>query len=200
HKTLRGPRGAIIMCKKKHAKTVDKVSFPGMQGGPLEHVIAAKAVCFKEAFSEGFKVYQKQVVANAKALASELAKRDYRLVAGGTDSHLLLVDLRSKGVTGRRVERRLEQIDVTCNRNTIPYDPEKPFVTSGIRLGTPALTSRGMKEPEMAKIAEIIDELITNIEDKEKYPAIKAKVAELCESFPLYPERRAEYERLEAQG
>ena len=196
HKTLRGPRGAIIMAKKEHARTIDKVSFPGMQGGPLEHVIAAKAVCFKEALSDEFKTYQKQVIANAKALAEELKKRDYRLVADGTDTHLMLVDLRSKGVTGRRVERRLEQIEVTCNRNTIPYDPEKPFVTSGIRLGTPALTTRGMKEPEMAKVAEIIDELIVNIEDKEKYPGIKEKVTELCDSFPLYPDRRAVYKKL----
>ncbi|MBN2378639.1 serine hydroxymethyltransferase [candidate division WOR-3 bacterium] len=196
HKTLRGPRGAIVMCKKEHAQTVDKVSFPGMQGGPLEHVIAAKAVCFKEAAGEEFKAYQKQTVANAKALGSELEKRGYRIVAGGTDTHLMLVDLRNKGVTGRKVERRLEQVGITCNRNTIPYDPEKPFVTSGIRLGTPALTTRGMKEPEMARVAELIDELITNIDDKDAYPAVKAKVAELCESYPLYPRRRAEYKQI----
>lgn len=196
HKTLRGPRGAIIMCKKEYARTVDKVSFPGMQGGPLEHVIAAKAVCFKEALSDEFRAYQKQIVANAKALAEELAKLGYRLVAGGTDTHLMLVDLRSKGVTGRKAERRLERADITCNRNTIPYDPEKPFVTSGIRLGTPALTTRGMKEPEMAKVAELIDEVITNIDDEEVYPRVKAKVAELCESFPLYAERRSEYENI----
>lgn len=196
HKTLRGPRGAIIMSKMKHARTVDKVSFPGMQGGPLEHVIAAKAVSFKEALSEEFKAYQRQVIANAKALAEELSKRDYRMVAGGTDTHLMLVDLRSKGVTGRKAERRLEKVGITCNRNTIPYDPEKPFVTSGIRLGTPALTTRNMKAPEMARVAELIDELIINIEDKESYPAIKAKVAELCESFPLYEKRRTAYDEI----
>ncbi len=199
HKTLRGPRGAIIMCKKEFARTVDKVSFPGMQGGPLEHVIAAKAVAFKEAASDEFITYQKQTIANAKALAEALTKLDYRMVAGGTDTHLMLVDLRSKGVTGRKAERRLEKVGITCNRNTIPYDPEKPFVTSGIRLGTPALTTRGMKEPEMANIAELIDELITNIEERDRYPAIKAKVEELCESFPLYPRRRTEYKNISAR-
>ncbi len=200
HKTLRGPRGAVIMCKKEHAKTVDKVSFPGMQGGPLEHVIAAKAVAFKEAQSEEFVLYQRQIVANAKALAEGLAKRGYRLVAGGTDTHLMLVDLRSKGVTGRKAERRLERAGITCNRNTIPYDPEKPFIASGIRLGTPALTTRGMKEPEMAKVAELIDEVISNIEDEEVYPRVRAKVREICESFPLYAERRKEYDSISAEG
>jgi glycine hydroxymethyltransferase len=199
HKTLRGPRGAIIMCKKEFARTVDKVSFPGMQGGPLEHVIAAKAVAFKEAASDEFIAYQKQTIANARALAEALTRLDYRMVAGGTDTHLMLVDLRSKGVTGRKAERRLEKVGITCNRNTIPYDPEKPFVTSGIRLGTPALTTRGMKEPEMVKIAELIDELITNIEERDRYPVIKAKVEELCESFPLYPQRRKEYKNISAR-
>jgi glycine hydroxymethyltransferase len=200
HKTLRGPRGAVIMCKQEHAERVDKVSFPGMQGGPLEHVIAAKAVCFKEALSEEFRAYQNQIVANAKALGEELTKRGYRMVAGGTDTHLLLVDLRPKGVTGRKAERRLERAGITCNRNTIPYDPQKPFVASGIRLGTPALTSRGMKEPEMAEVAELVDEVISNIEDEEVYPRVRAKVRELCESFSLYAERRREYDSISAEG
>lgn len=193
HKTLRGPRGAMILCKKEHAQTVDKTSFPGMQGGPLEHVIAAKAVALKEAASPDFVTYQKQVVANAKKLAEELTKHGFRMVAGGTDTHLMLVDLRPKKVTGRKAESRLERVGITCNRNTIPYDPEKPFVASGIRLGTPALTSRGMKEQEMTVIAALIDELISNIDDENVYPRVKAKVGELCESFPLYPERRKEY-------
>lgn len=196
HKTLRGPRGAMILCKKEHAQTVDKTSFPGMQGGPLEHVIAAKAVALKEAASPDFVTYQKQVVANAKKLAEELTKHGFRMVAGGTDTHLMLVDLRPKKVTGRKAESRLERVGITCNRNTIPYDPEKPFVASGIRLGTPALTSRGMKEQEMTVIAALIDELISNIDEENVYPRVKAKVGELCESFPLYPERRKEYEEI----
>ncbi len=196
HKTLRGPRGAMILCKKEHAQTVDKTSFPGMQGGPLEHVIAAKAVALKEAASPDFVTYQKQVVANAKKLAEELTKHGFRMVTGGTDTHLMLVDLRPKKVTGRKAESRLERVGITCNRNTIPYDPEKPFVASGIRLGTPALTSRGMKEQEMTVIAALIDELISNIDDENVYPRVKAKVGELCESFPLYPERRKEYEEI----
>ncbi|MCK4231688.1 serine hydroxymethyltransferase, partial [candidate division WOR-3 bacterium] len=189
-----------IMCKKKYAKDLDREVMPGIQGGPLMHVIAAKAVAFKEAISEEFVLYQRQIVANAKALADGLARRGYRLVAGGTDTHLMLVDLRSKGVTGRKAERRLERAGITCNRNTIPYDPEKPFIASGIRLGTPALTTRGMKEPEMAKVAELIDEVISNIDDEEVYPRVKAKVKEICESFPLYAERRKEYDSISAEG
>lgn len=200
HKTLRGPRGAIILCKKQYAQTVDKVSFPGMQGGPLEHVIAAKAVAFKEAMSPDFTAYQKQVILNAKKLAEELTKHGFRMVAGGTDTHLMLVDLRPKGVTGRKAENRLERVGITCNRNTIPYDPEKPFVASGIRLGTPALTSRGMKEAEMAQVAALINELISNIDDESVYPRVKAQVKALCESFPLYPERRAEYNSLSGES
>lgn len=199
HKTLRGPRGAIILTTKEHAQTIDKLNFPGMQGGPLEHVIAAKAVAFKEAQSGDFAAYQKQVIANARTLADELTRLGYRMVAGGTDTHLMLVDLRSKGVTGRKAENRLERAGITCNRNTIPYDPEKPFVTSGIRLGTPALTTRGMKEPQMKEVAVLIDEVISNIDDETVYARVNAKVKELCEAFPLYPERRLEYKSISAK-
>jgi len=196
HKTLRGPRGAIIMCKAKHAEIIDKTTFPGMQGGPLEHVIAAKAVAFKEAMSDDFKTYQKQVVTNAKTLADELASLGYRLVAGGTDTHLMLVDLRSKNITGRDAENALGKSDITVNRNTIPFDPQKPFVTSGIRLGTPALTTRGMKEAEMKKIAQLIDKVLSNISNEKIYTEVKAGVKELAESFPLYAERRKIYDSL----
>jgi glycine hydroxymethyltransferase len=196
HKTLRGPRGAIIMCKAKHAEIIDKTTFPGMQGGPLEHVIAAKAVAFKEAMSDDFKTYQKQVVTNAKTLADELASLGYRLVAGGTDTHLMLVDLRIKNITGRDAENALGKSDITVNRNTIPFDPQKPFVTSGIRLGTPALTTRGMKEAEMKKIAQLIDKVLSNIGNEKIYTEVKAGVKELAESFPLYAERRKIYDSL----
>jgi len=193
HKTLRGPRGAMIMCKAKYAEEVDKVVFPGTQGGPLEHCIAAKAVAFKEALSPEFKEYQRQTLANARALADALAAKGFRIVSGGTDNHLMLVDLRSKKVTGRDAERALGKVRITVNRNTIPFDPEKPFVASGIRLGTPALTTRGMKEPEMKRIAELIDSGIAAGEDEAKLAAVKAGVSELAASFPLYAERRAEY-------
>ncbi len=193
HKTLRGPRGAIIMCKAPLAEEVDKVVFPGIQGGPLEHCIAAKAVAFKEALAPEFKEYQRQTLANARALAEALTALGFRIVSGGTDNHLMLVDLRSKKVTGRDAERALGKVRITVNRNTIPFDPEKPFVASGVRLGTPALTTRGMKEPEMKRIAELIDSGIAAGEDEAKLAAVKAGVAELAESFPLYAERRAEY-------
>ncbi len=196
HKTLRGPRGAIIMCKAKHAEAIDKTTFPGMQGGPLEHVIAAKAVAFKEALTDDFKAYQKQVVANAKALADEIAKLGYRLVAGGTDTHLMLVDLRSKNITGRDAENALGKSGITVNRNTIPFDPQKPFVTSGIRLGTPALTTRGMKEFEMKKIAGLIDKVLSNIDNEKVSESVKAEIKQLTESFPLYKERRRIYDTL----
>ncbi|MEO0071970.1 MAG: serine hydroxymethyltransferase [candidate division WOR-3 bacterium] len=196
HKTLRGPRGAIIMCKAKYAEIVDKTTFPGVQGGPLEHVIAAKAVAFKEALSEDFKHYQMQVVKNAKALAEELMRLGYRLVAGGTDTHLMLVDLRSKNVTGRDAETALGNAGITVNRNTIPYDPQKPFIASGIRLGTPALTTRGMKETEMKKIAHLIDKVLVNIGNEKIYQEVKNEVKELTEAFPLYKERRELYEKL----
>lgn len=196
HKTLRGPRGAIIMCKAKHAEIIDKTTFPGIQGGPLEHVIAAKAVAFKEAMSDKFKTYQKQVVANAKALAQELASLGYRLVAGGTDTHLMMVDLRNKNITGRDAENALGKADITVNRNTIPFDPQKPFVTSGIRLGTPALTTRGMKETEMKKIAHLIDKVLSNMSDEKIYNAVKQEIKELTELFPLYKERRQIYDTI----
>jgi len=196
HKTLRGPRGAIIMCKAKHAEAIDKTTFPGMQGGPLEHAIAAKAVAFKEALTDDFKAYQKQVVANAKTLADEIAKLGYRLVAGGTDTHLMLVDLRSKNITGRDAENALGKSDITVNRNTIPFDPQKPFVTSGIRLGTPALTTRGMKEIEMKKIAGLIDKVLSNIGNEKVYESVKAEIKQLTDSFPLYKERRRIYDTL----
>lgn len=196
HKTLRGPRGAIIMCKSKYAEELDKVVFPGTQGGPLEHCIAAKAVAFKEALSPEFKEYQRQTIANSLALADALARRGFRLCSGGTDNHLLLVDLRPKGIKGRDAERLLGKVGITVNRNTIPFDPEKPFIASGMRLGTPALTTRGMKEPEMEKIAELIDRTIAAGEDEEKLDKIKAEVKELVEAFPLYAERRAEYQKV----
>jgi len=196
HKTLRGPRGAMILCKEELAETVDKMVFPGTQGGPLEHCIAAKAVAFKEAMSDGFKEYQRQTLANAKALADGLAARGFRIVSGGTDNHLMLVDMRPKSITGRDAERALGKVRITVNRNTIPFDPEKPFIASGVRLGTPALTTRGMKEPEMVKIAELIDRTIAAAGDEDKVAQLKSEVKELVSSFPLYARRRAEYAEL----
>jgi glycine hydroxymethyltransferase len=193
HKTLRGPRGAIIMCKAKYAEELDRVVFPGTQGGPLEHCIAAKAVAFKEALTPDFNEYQRQTLANARALAEALARRNFRLCSGGTDNHLMLVDLRSKNIKGRDAERLLGRVGITVNRNTIPFDPEKPFIASGMRLGTPALTTRGMKEPEMERIADLIDRTITAGEDETKLEKIRAEVRELVEAFPLYQERRNEY-------
>ncbi|MEO0069666.1 MAG: serine hydroxymethyltransferase [candidate division WOR-3 bacterium] len=195
HKTLRGPRGAIIMCKAKYAEELDKVVFPGTQGGPLEHCIAAKAVAFKEALSPEFKEYQRQIVANARALAEGLERRGFRLCSGGTDNHLMLVDLRSKKITGRDAERLLGKVQITVNRNTIPFDPEKPFIASGIRLGTPALTTRGMKEAEMEKIADLIDRTLASGDDEAALEKIKSEVRELVNAFPLYSMRRAEYEK-----
>jgi len=199
HKTLRGPRGAMILCKEEFAEAVDKMVFPGTQGGPLEHCIAAKAVAFKEAMSDGFKEYQRQTLANAKALADGLASRGFRIVSGGTDNHLMLVDLRPKKVTGRDAERALGKVRITVNRNTIPFDPEKPFIASGVRLGTPALTTRGMKEAEMARIAELIERTIASIGDEDAIEKIKEDVKELTKAFPLYAERREEYTRLHAE-
>jgi glycine hydroxymethyltransferase len=196
HKTLRGPRGAMILCKAQYKDAVDKTTFPGMQGGPLEHCIAAKAVCLKEAMSPEFKVYQQQVIANAQALADELTRLGFRLVAGGTDTHLMLVDLRPKNITGRDAERALHEANITVNRNTIPYDPQKPFVASGIRLGTPALTTRGMKEAEMRRIAGVINEAITNVGNADVYARLRGQVKELTDAFPLYAERRREYDAL----
>ncbi len=196
HKTLRGPRSGFILCKKEWAKELDKQVMPGMQGGPLMHIIAAKAVAFKEAMTEEFRQYQRQIVANAKAMADEFAKLGIRLVSGGTDNHLMLLDLRSLGITGKQAEEALGKADITVNRNTIPFDPQKPFITSGIRIGTPAVTTRGMKEDEMRTIARLIHRVLTNIDDEAVIADVKGKVKELCEAFPLYPELLAEMERI----
>ncbi len=186
HKTLRGPRGGLILCRQEYAKAIDKAVFPGIQGGPLMHVIAAKAVCLKEALSEEFKEYQGQVIKNAAVLARALMERGYDLVSGGTDNHLILVDLRNKNLTGKQAEKLLEDAGITVNKNAIPYDPEKPNVTSGIRLGTPALTSRGMKEKEMEKIAELIDEALVRRDDGLVSIKLSKAVEALCKQFPLY--------------
>lgn len=186
HKTLRGPRGGAILCSKEHAKLVDKAVFPGMQGGPLMHVIAAKAVAFKEALKESFRVYQRRVVENARALARALAKRGFRLVSGGTDTHLILVDLTPKGVTGAQAEKHLEEVGITVNKNAIPFDPLKPAITSGIRLGTPAVTTRGMGEREMDRIAEIIDLVLRRTDDPKVKEEARHEVQRLCEAFSLY--------------
>ncbi|MEO0288215.1 MAG: serine hydroxymethyltransferase [candidate division WOR-3 bacterium] len=186
HKTLRGPRGGLVLCKEEHAALVDKTLFPGIQGGPLMHVIAAKAVAFKEALSPSFVKYQEQVLKNAKQLAESLKEKGYRLVSGGTDTHLMLVDLRSKNLTGKVAEKALDKAGITVNKNTIPFDPEKPFVTSGIRLGTPAMTTRGMKEDEMKKIASYIDRVLTNIENEEEINKIREEVKEFTSHFKLF--------------
>ena len=187
HKTMRGPRGGIILTNNEEiAKKIDKAIFPGIQGGPLMHIIAAKAVAFKEALSPEFKEYQKQVVKNAKAMADALVKGGLRIVSGGTDNHLMLVDLRPKGVTGKMAEESLEKAGITCNKNAIPNDPEKPFVTSGVRLGTPAITARGMKEDEAVKVAEMIIKVLENVNDDGKIAEVKNEVLRLTEKFPLY--------------
>lgn len=189
HKTLRGPRGGMIMCKKKFAKDLDREVMPGIQGGPLMHVIAAKAVAFKEAMKPSFKEYQHQIVKNAKALAAGMANLGYHVVSGGTDTHLMLISLIERKLTGKVVEEALEKAGITVNKNAVPFDPQKPFITSGIRLGTPALTTRGMKEPEMEKIATLIDRAISNLGDEEVYAQVKKDVIELCQKFPLYRKR-----------
>lgn len=187
HKTLRGPRGGMILCKEKYAKAIDKAIFPGIQGGPLMHVIAAKAVAFGEALQPEFKEYAKQVVANAKVLADALIKEGFTIVSGGTDTHVMLVDVRSCGLTGKVAEFLLDEVGITCNKNTIPFDPESPFVTSGIRLGTPALTTRGLGEEDMKEIASIIADVLKNSEDKAVHEAARKRVAALCEKYPMYP-------------
>ena len=186
HKTLRGPRGGLILCNKEAAEkyNFNKAVFPGTQGGPLMHVIAAKAVCFKEALTDDFKEYQKQIIKNAQALCKGLQSRDIRIVSGGTDNHLMLVDLTTYDLTGKAVEKMLDEAHITANKNTIPNDPKSPFVTSGVRLGTPAVTSRGMKEDDMDKIAECIWLAATDFENKADY--IRAEVTKLCEKYPLY--------------
>jgi len=186
HKSLRGPRSAMIMCKSKWAENIDKWVFPGIHGGPHMHTIAAKAVCFKEALGTEFKSYINQVLLNAKTFENEFKKLGYRLVADGTDTHLLLVDLRSKKITGRDAEDLLTKASIIVNRNTIPYDPEKPLITSGIRIGTPAATTRGMKEPEIKKICNWIDKILTNPGDENTIKKVGTEVKELCKSFPVY--------------
>ena len=192
HKTLRGPRGGMIMCKGKYAKQLDKEIMPGIQGGPLMHVIASKAVAFKEALQPSFKEYQIQIVKNAKALAQELLNYGYHIVAGGTDTHLMLVSFVEKGITGKVVEEALDKAGITVNKNTVPFDPQKPFITSGIRIGTPAVTTRGMKEPEMKRIGRLIHETISDLGNEEVYKRVRKEVEELCREFPLYKERLEE--------
>ena len=189
HKTLRGPRGGLIMCKEPYAKILNSRVFPGMQGGPLMHIIAAKAVALKEALSPEFAGYQRQIVKNAQAMAQQLKDEGFRLVSGGTDNHLMLVDLTAKGVTGRDAQEALDRASITVNKNGIPFDTQGPMVTSGIRIGTPALTTRGMKEAEMRLIASLIADVINNINDEQKIQAVAGKVKELCARFPLYADR-----------
>jgi glycine hydroxymethyltransferase len=188
HKTLRGPRGGIILCREEFQKQIDKSVFPGIQGGPLMHVIAGKAVSFKEAAEDSFKHYQKHVVSNAKVMAQTLSDKGFRLVSGGTDNHLVLVDLRSRNITGKVAEHVLDEIGITVNKNAIPFDPESPFVTSGIRIGTPAATSRGMAEDAMDKIATIISDVLSDHENEKVRSKAKQDVAALTAAYPLYPE------------
>lgn len=184
HKTLRGPRGGAIMCKEEHGKAIDKAVFPGIQGGPLMHIIAAKAVAFKEALSPEFKAYQAQIIKNAAAMADEFDKLGIKMVSGGTDNHLILLNLTDKGVTGKELEKMLDEVHITANKNAIPFDTQKPFVTSGLRVGTPAMTTRGMKEEEARTIARLIAKIIEEKEGAFEY--VKAEVAKLCAAFPLY--------------
>ncbi|KWT78179.1 serine hydroxymethyltransferase [Candidatus Magnetominusculus xianensis] len=189
HKTLRGPRGGMIMCKEKYAKSIDKAVFPGVQGGPLMHVIAAKAVAFKEVLTDGFKAYQEQIIKNAQRLSNELKLRGYKIISGGTDTHLMLIDLRTKNITGREAEEALGLADITVNKNSIPYDDKPATVTSGIRLGTPALTTRGFTEGDMAVVADIIDKVITGHgqpNDSANVEAQRQRVKELCQKKPIY--------------
>jgi glycine hydroxymethyltransferase len=188
HKTLRGPRGGMVMCKAEYAKTLDKAIFPGMQGGPLMHIIAAKAVAFKLALEPSFKDYQKQIIANAKALADALMGYGFDLVSRGTDNHMMLIDLRNKGLTGKVMEYALNEAGLTVNKNAVPFDTEKPAVTSGIRLGSPAVTTRGFKEPEMKMIAAWIDRISKDAGNESLRAAVKAEIKELCSRFPLYAE------------
>jgi len=190
HKTLRGPRGGLIMCKKEFAKDLDREVMPGIQGGPLMHVIAAKAVAFKEALQPEFKQYQRRIVENAKELSEALVKYGFHLVSGGTDNHLMLISFIEKGLTGKDVEAGLEKANITVNKNAVPFDPQKPFITSGIRIGTPAVTTRGMGIKEMGRIAEFIARVINNLDNSEIINEVKAEVKALCEEFPLYSSRR----------
>jgi glycine hydroxymethyltransferase len=184
HKTLRGPRGGLILCKEEHAKLINKAVFPGIQGGPLMHVIAAKAVCFKEALQPEFKQYAQQIISNAKTLADGLVKNGFDIVSGGTDNHLMLVDLRKLGVTGKELEHNLDEVGITCNKNAIPFDPEKPNTTSGVRLGTPAATSRGLVEADFTEIADIIGMVARDFEGNKAEAA--ARVKAITDKYPLY--------------
>jgi len=186
HKTMRGPRGGVVMCRKEFAKKVDMEVFPGIQGGPLMHVIAAKAVCFKEALQPEFKIYQKQVLKNSKAMSSEFSKLGYRIVAGGTDTHLFLLDLTNKNITGKDAATVLDRANITVNKNLIPYDTKSPFVASGVRIGSPAITTRGMKEAEMRKITRLIDRVVSDPENEKNINAVRADVKALTKKFPLY--------------
>jgi glycine hydroxymethyltransferase len=187
HKTLRGPRGGLILSTAAHAKAIDKSVFPGAQGGPLEHVIAAKAVSFKEALDPSFKTYAKQVIVNARALAKALMGRGFQIVSGGTDNHLMLVDLRNRNLTGKVAQISLDEAAITVNKNTVPKETQSPFVTSGVRIGTSAVTTRGMKEPEMVRIAELIDRVLKATDDAGVKAAVRNEVRELTKRFPLYP-------------
>jgi glycine hydroxymethyltransferase len=189
HKTLRGPRGGMVLCRSQYAKDLDRALFPGVQGGPLMHIIAAKAVCFKEAMEPGFAEYQRQIVANAKRLAQGLSDAGFRLVSGGTDNHLILVDVFSKGLTGKVAEAALDRAGITVNKNAIPFDQNPPMVASGVRIGTPAVTSRGMREPEMDAIAELVSRSLASPDNDGVLAAVRAEVEALCRKFPLYPER-----------
>lgn len=184
HKTLRGPRGGIIMCKEEYAKVIDKAIFPGTQGGPLMHIIAAKAVCFGEALKPEFKEYQQQIVKNAKVLAEGMLEEGFNLVSGGTDNHLMLVDLQNMGVTGKEMQKRLDEVYITVNKNAVPNDPASPFVTSGIRIGTPAVTTRGLKEEDMRVIAKLIKKTVTDFDSK--FDEIRREVTKICDKYPLY--------------
>jgi len=191
HKTLRGPRGGMILCKEKFGKAVDKIIFPGIQGGPLVHVIAAKAVAFREALMPEFKEYQRQVVKNAKALAKRLTEDGFRIVSGGTDNHLMLVDLTPKGIAGKDAETALDAAGITCNKNSIPYDQKPPMVTSGIRLGTPIVTTRGMREPEMKIIGDLICETLANISSPARFAAIRERTRTFCSKYPMFAMEKA---------
>jgi glycine hydroxymethyltransferase len=190
HKTLRGPRAGLVLCREQYAKDLDRALFPGVQGGPLMHVIAAKAVCLKEAMEPSFRDYQRQIVANAKRLAASIARHGFRLVSGGTDNHLMLVDVFSKGLTGKVAEAALGKAGITVNKNAIPFDRNPPMVASGIRVGTPAVTSRGMREPEMDQIGDFITRTLAAPDDDRALAAVKAEVERLCRRFPLYPDRQ----------
>ena len=189
HKTLRGPRGGLVLCKQQYAKELDRITFPGTQGGPLMHTIAAKAVCLKEAADPGFREYAQQIVANARKLAAEIAKAGFRIVSGGTDNHLFLIDLYSRGITGKDAQPALDRAGITVNKNSIPFDPTPPMTAGGIRLGTPAITTRGMREPEMERIASWIAEVLSHLGDAERERRIRAEVAEFATQFPLYTRR-----------